>query len=261
MTAKAALEIHPTTADVRTHYLYRFFDAAGMLLYVGITSDMGSRLRQHRVDKDWWPDVHSQTVEDAPSRADVLFMEARAILKEHPQHNKDIPTLARFDILRERSSHREEWRLTADERIEILEYQLRKATAKATLADRQGKRLVETGLRLFDTEASLRDVEVSLRDAVSEVIHWKAEAKSWQQKAEENLHGTVAELKDSVRFWKKKSEEIKQPMIFYVDGPRPEAERVPSPDPSPPDVQPLAPSERPAINQGILSRLFGRDKR
>lgn len=40
-----------------THALYRFYDAAGALLYVGITIDPGSRWRSHAHDKPWWQQV------------------------------------------------------------------------------------------------------------------------------------------------------------------------------------------------------------
>lgn len=69
------------------HALYRFYDADGQLLYVGITADPGSRWRKHAHDKPWWHDVANITIETHPTRADVLEAERAAILTEKPRHN------------------------------------------------------------------------------------------------------------------------------------------------------------------------------
>ena len=43
--------------------LYRFFDEAGTLLYVGISNDPDVRWSYHARQKDWWPKVRSRTIE------------------------------------------------------------------------------------------------------------------------------------------------------------------------------------------------------
>lgn len=96
--------VHWTADDARTHYLYRIFDATGQLLYIGITHDVGARFQQHRADKSWWHERDTHTVEEAPTRADVLYLEAKAILTEFPKYNRDIPSFARFDVLRSRAT-------------------------------------------------------------------------------------------------------------------------------------------------------------
>ncbi len=71
----------------KTHALYRFFDEAGDLLYVGITVDIGARWNAHSKDKPWWSDVRSCTVEPHPDRPAVLAAERAAIVAERPKHN------------------------------------------------------------------------------------------------------------------------------------------------------------------------------
>jgi len=67
--------------------LYRFYDAAGDLLYIGITFDPGSRWAQHQHDKPWWHEVQQLTVEVHPDRQAVLDAERAAILAERPRYN------------------------------------------------------------------------------------------------------------------------------------------------------------------------------
>lgn len=70
-----------------THALYRFYDATGQLLYVGITADPGSRWRSHARNKPWWHHVAHITLETHPTRAAVLDAECAAIRRERPLHN------------------------------------------------------------------------------------------------------------------------------------------------------------------------------
>lgn len=75
-----------TSQDERTA-LYRFFDAGGALLYVGVTSDLRTRWDRHAAERAWWPFVASSTVEWLPSRAAALAAESAAIASESPLHN------------------------------------------------------------------------------------------------------------------------------------------------------------------------------
>lgn len=70
-----------------THALYRFFDEAGDLLYVGITLNPAARWKQHSQDKPWWTEVANITVEPHKNRREVLEAELLAIKTEHPRHN------------------------------------------------------------------------------------------------------------------------------------------------------------------------------
>lgn len=45
-------------------YLYLLKSATGELLYVGITWNIKSRWQQHRLKKEWWPEVASAEVHE-----------------------------------------------------------------------------------------------------------------------------------------------------------------------------------------------------
>ena len=69
------------------HILYRFYDAAGALLYVGITYDQTARWRKHAKEKSWWGEVASTKVEEHESRSSALTSEYLAITCEKPRYN------------------------------------------------------------------------------------------------------------------------------------------------------------------------------
>lgn len=68
------------------HALYRFFDSAGRLLYVGITTDL-ARWRGHATGKPWWREVASATIEHLPCQEAAVAAERAAILAEQPVWN------------------------------------------------------------------------------------------------------------------------------------------------------------------------------
>lgn len=70
------------------HYLYRHFNAAGALLYVGITRNVRLRNNAHNHASLWWSEVSSTTVEELPTRNDALLAEEIAIKAERPIHNE-----------------------------------------------------------------------------------------------------------------------------------------------------------------------------
>lgn len=68
--------------------LYRFFDASGRLLYVGISLHAAQRASQHRAEKAWWPKVARMEVERVDGdRSDALAAELAAIQTERPIYN------------------------------------------------------------------------------------------------------------------------------------------------------------------------------
>lgn len=69
------------------HALYRFFDADGTLLYVGLTSDPGRRWKSHEANQPWWHLVRRAEMEMFPSREAVRAAEKAAIVAECPKHN------------------------------------------------------------------------------------------------------------------------------------------------------------------------------
>ena len=71
--------------------VYRFFDADGTLLYVGVTKNFEARRQQHKGTKAWWPEVDPNRTKvvwyvDEPS---ALRAELDAIGGECPVHNVD----------------------------------------------------------------------------------------------------------------------------------------------------------------------------
>lgn len=67
--------------------VYRFYDSAGSLLYVGITVRTDVRFEQHRQRKDWWPQVATREITWYPDRYAAEAEEFRAITQERPLHN------------------------------------------------------------------------------------------------------------------------------------------------------------------------------
>ena len=70
--------------------LYRLYDAADRLLYVGITHDLEQRWVGHRYSptSTWWPEVHRKAIEWHPTRQAADVAETAAIASEKPLHNK-----------------------------------------------------------------------------------------------------------------------------------------------------------------------------
>jgi predicted GIY-YIG superfamily endonuclease len=67
--------------------LYRFYDAHGMLLYIGITNSPGRRWQQHMEEKPWYPQVRHQAVTWYGSERQARRVETRAIRAERPKFN------------------------------------------------------------------------------------------------------------------------------------------------------------------------------
>lgn len=70
------------------HVLYRFFDDAGALLYVGITNNPRSRIGDHRVNSPWWDQAATITLARFASRAELEAAELVAIRDERPKYNR-----------------------------------------------------------------------------------------------------------------------------------------------------------------------------
>ncbi len=76
-----------TTTEPTPTTLYRFFDAANRLLYVGIAGNPGRRFSEHGKDKGWWTNVARSTMEHFATRDAALTAERAAIIDEKPVHN------------------------------------------------------------------------------------------------------------------------------------------------------------------------------
>jgi excinuclease UvrABC nuclease subunit len=67
--------------------LYRFYDAEGSLLYVGITKFFEPRLKQHYKNAEWFFDTTHVRLEHYQTRQEVELAETRAIKTERPKYN------------------------------------------------------------------------------------------------------------------------------------------------------------------------------
>lgn len=87
--AKASDPSRPREQDARSyrHALYRHWDAAGVLLYVGMSSDPESRNRSHRNSSKWWKYRARETVEWLPDFDATRAAELHAITTELPIFN------------------------------------------------------------------------------------------------------------------------------------------------------------------------------
>ena len=68
--------------------LYRYFDAEGRLLYVGVTTGHLGRTLQHSLAALWWTDAASCTLEHFTDEAAMREAERVAIIAERPIHNR-----------------------------------------------------------------------------------------------------------------------------------------------------------------------------
>lgn len=73
--------------------VYRFYDASGELIYVGVAEDPELRAKQHAKTATWWPEVDGTrtTVNWHDSREAALAEEAQTIWDQRPRHNTVIP--------------------------------------------------------------------------------------------------------------------------------------------------------------------------
>jgi predicted GIY-YIG superfamily endonuclease len=67
--------------------LYRHFNRANELLYVGISSKLPERMRQHQRGSKWFFDVKLVTVEWFDDRQSAKLAEGKAIRTEQPKFN------------------------------------------------------------------------------------------------------------------------------------------------------------------------------
>jgi len=88
-------EAEITGPGVPTTALYRFFDADGNLLYVGISDNLTVRFEWHRVNQPWWRDIARKTITWYGTRNKAAAAEDYAIKTERPLHNRHgLPALS-----------------------------------------------------------------------------------------------------------------------------------------------------------------------
>ncbi len=67
--------------------VYRAFDGAGRLLYIGVTKSPHARMRGHETTSEWWPEMQSVVFEWLPSREAALDLERSLIETLRPPFN------------------------------------------------------------------------------------------------------------------------------------------------------------------------------
>lgn len=81
--------------DIRPHFVYRCFNNKGILLYVGMSKDVGGRIISHKYVSKWFTEVDHIDIENHTDKLSALTAEMIAIRDELPLYNKLVPTLSR----------------------------------------------------------------------------------------------------------------------------------------------------------------------
>jgi predicted GIY-YIG superfamily endonuclease len=110
------------------HVVYRAFDGAGQLLYVGYTSEPKARVAAHRTSAPWYPQAARWTYEPHPDRKAALAAEAAAIRAERPLHNVRMRITAEQEALIEQL-------LDARRELERIDAELNQEIARAAEQD------------------------------------------------------------------------------------------------------------------------------
>jgi hypothetical protein len=74
--------------EATTAHVYRLFDAAEAILYVGCSTRPADRIARHRSTSPFHSEIARWEVDDALSVRDALVDERRQILELNPIHNK-----------------------------------------------------------------------------------------------------------------------------------------------------------------------------
>jgi hypothetical protein len=71
--------------------VYRCFDTAGDLLYIGSAKAYLRRMQSHVTQSEWWPEVANTKVQRFPTLLEARVAELHAITAENPRHNRQRP--------------------------------------------------------------------------------------------------------------------------------------------------------------------------
>jgi len=96
--------------------LYRFWNDADELLYIGVTMNFVDRMRTHRREQPWSDQITKITIERFETREDVLAAEKSAIVAESPRYNNQHNSRRRSDLRLSRSG---DWRPVRNEQSSI----------------------------------------------------------------------------------------------------------------------------------------------
>lgn len=82
-----ALTERMRAARSNPHFVYRVFDAADTLLYIGCTRTPHSRFKQHKSKAAWYPKAHHAEWTAFPNFATARAAESAAICADRPLFN------------------------------------------------------------------------------------------------------------------------------------------------------------------------------
>lgn len=77
--------------DLREHFVYRAFDAAGRLLYVGCTMNLDRRHQEHKYGSQWYAAMTSVKLSGPYNYTTARRLEKEAINTEGPLQNGQEP--------------------------------------------------------------------------------------------------------------------------------------------------------------------------
>lgn len=83
----ARTEANAARLEATTHYVYRVFDEYDLLLYIGCTVNLGSRMGAHRGRAPWYRYLDFLEIESYPTRSAARAAEADAIETEGSYFN------------------------------------------------------------------------------------------------------------------------------------------------------------------------------
>lgn len=72
--------------------VYRLYDKAGKLLYVGCTSDITTRLVTHRREREWGRRIHRAETESYNTKREALKREGQLVTEMKPEYNIRVST-------------------------------------------------------------------------------------------------------------------------------------------------------------------------
>jgi hypothetical protein len=146
------------------HAVYRLFDEAGTLLYVGMSGRTGRRFDDHAV-KNWWPLVRTITLEWHDTKAQADLAERRAISTERPRYNK--AGLKPAAAISQQQAHERKRRAAEEKQRAIEERRQLIAERKQALAEEK-RQIAEEEQRIADEKARLMR-EMPPRDLLADL--------------------------------------------------------------------------------------------
>jgi predicted GIY-YIG superfamily endonuclease len=88
VTTQQRISVGQASLASAPHALYRFYDRTDVLLYVGITMNLPTRMFKHKGTKPWWTSIADIQVEHFATRGEALTAERKAIREERPLYNE-----------------------------------------------------------------------------------------------------------------------------------------------------------------------------